>query len=593
MSGPAAEPAPVAAGTVEPERATELETPYAAEVREFFRQLVICEKNLGLYPLHSKVVRESLDKLLAATEKCLELTGGLRLDVSQDAIQYQDEVVYEEEDRGRSLAFRTYKDGVRDISIRPGVTADELEAFATCLQAARKVDEDDDDFVTLFWERDCSAIQVQLADDYLSTEDLPDVPASCAAAEVLQLDRFKIPAEEKQQLLETLEGRRDDESGDASFEITEEEAASIREMVGCEEAYFPLFDFVDILIEVMVRNPDPEAFSRSVKMIRTIVASLIEDRDFERAAHLMEKLSSETHPGLEDRHRLQIRQMLESFTDKQTILGLDTFLEESTALPKDHPVFRLMKAFPRTAVENLCALLRHQRYISPLSGVLIHLGSEHGDVFAKHLDNPDPLVVRAMIGVLLASDKDRPLERIARALKHPDEGVRLHGAKVILENGDASVGHLFVPLLDESSKQLLNVALQFFGKVSCPFAYEKLEGLVRGRAFHVLDQKRQRLCMTALLRASFARGLEFLLGSVLRWTLSFGARSRDRKAAALLALALTDAREAKEALERFASRRRNPLSEVARRGLRQMDIRKQKVRPRAATRREKPEVERV
>ena len=41
-----------------------LDTPYLQEVREIFRQLVITEKNLGLYPAFSRVVKESLEKLV-------------------------------------------------------------------------------------------------------------------------------------------------------------------------------------------------------------------------------------------------------------------------------------------------------------------------------------------------------------------------------------------------------------------------------------------------------------------------------------------------------------------------------------------------
>ena len=109
-----------------------------------------------------------------------------------------------------------------------------------------------------------------------------------------------------------------------------------------------------------------------------------------------------------------------------------------------------------------------------MSEVLIALGSDQAEIFTRYLSDPDPLVVRAMIGILLQADKDKPIERIARTLKHPDESVRIHGARVILENGDSSVGGLFIPLLEESSKQLLNIALQFFGKFSYPQAYENL-----------------------------------------------------------------------------------------------------------------------
>ncbi|MBN1443328.1 MAG: hypothetical protein JXA90_11520 [Planctomycetes bacterium] len=562
-------PGPAAARkqTVAKEKQDALESPYLRDVQEFFRNLVITEKNLGLYPTYSKVVQQSVDKLFESARKALETAGPLRLQVSQTAISFQEDPVYEEAEKTKSLAFRIHKDGVREISIQTELTRTELVDLAVCLKEARKVDEEEDDFVTLFWEKDAAHVQIQLADDYLSDEDLPEVPKSRSLFSQLRLERFKIPKEEKGLLGELLEKRKAEEDENTAFEITEEEAQAIRGLVKNEEAYFALFDFVDILLELMVRNPDQDSFSRSVKMIRTIIASLVEDCDFERAAYLMQKFSTQTHPGMKDHHRRQIQEMLDTFTDKQTMLMLDTFLKENDRLAKNHPVFEFMKNFPRRAAESLCSLLKHPQHLPAMSEVLVVLGSDRPEIFTPYLSDPDPLVVRAMIGVLLQTDNDKPVERIARTLQHPDESVRVHGALVILEKGDASSGGLFIPLLAESSRQLLNIALQYFGKYTYPQAYESLESLVKSRSFNLLDQKRKQLCYKALLKASFSRGIDFVTKSVLRWPFCFGPNSREKKTAALAVLSQLESQQARATLERFAAREKGVLSTAARRFL--------------------------
>ena len=554
----------------------ELQTPYLREVQDFFRQLIVTEKNLGLYPAHSKVVRESQVKLFKTTQKCLEATGPLRLQLNQNAFVYEEEDVYHEPEKSKSLSFRIYKDGVREINVLPDVTLDEVNAFVQCLKEARKVDEDEDDFITLFWEKDCTNIHVQLADDFINDEDLPEVPENRSVLSAVRLQRFKIPKQEKERLNQALEARKEEEDSDSTFEITEEESENIRKMALSEESYFPLYDFVDILLEVMVKNPDASAFSMSVKMLRTIISAVVEDLDFERAAYLMKKLSEEAHPGLTEGHRHQLREMLQTFTDKQTLNFLDNFLSEHDKLAVDHPIFRFMMSYPKSATESFCMFLRHQRHVRGLTKVLIHLGTGSSSTLAKHLNDPDPLIVRAVIGILLETDKKQAIQHLGKALKHPDESVRVHAAKTIMEKGDASIGSLFLPLLEETSKQLLNVALQFFSKVSLPEAYDRLEALVKTRTFNILDQKRQRLCFKALLRASYSRGYEFISRTVLKRSLFTTKAKKEKQSTALLALSTVDTFQVRELLEKFAGKKKGPLAAAARRALNELNTRQKK-----------------
>lgn len=544
-----------------------------AQVRELFRHLSITEKNLGLYPAYSKVVRASVEKLAEVATACLELTGPVRIQVTQKTFLWEETSVYVEDSRNRNLAFRVYKDGVREIVFLPEVAVEELSALATCLSAVRDADEEDDDFTTLFWESDSAHIQLQLADDYLSQDDLPDLPKKITRLDALKLQRFKVSKEEKTEFDQALASRQDDDGGDSSFELSEAESETLRELVRNESSYFPLFDFVDILLELMVRNRDPNAFEESVRMIRTIIAAVIEDLDFDRAAWLMRRLTHEAHPGFTPAQLEALRDMIATFNDKQTIALLETYLTENDRLPPDHSVFNFMKAFPASALEAFCSFLRFHNHVQGVSAVLIELGTGNAAALAAYLDDADPLVVRAMIGIILQADREGATEHLARALAHPNEEVRAHAAQSILDHADEKAAPLFVPLLRERSRRLITIALQFFAKFSCPEAYESLQTLTKSRLFGTLDGKRQRLCFVALLKSSYSRAMDFIGARVLRWIVSLGRLSHARKTAALLALGAIESEQSRSLLERFAARERSSLSSVARRSLRELDRR--------------------
>ncbi len=547
-------------------------SPHFKIVEEFFRVLLVAEKNFALYPVHGKVVQASLDTSLESTEKVLDTVGPLRLVISQRDIRFEGDPIYEEDNKGKSVAFRLYKDGVRELIFLPGTERDELESLLSCLKEARRLEDEDDDFLTLFWEKDCDSIKAPMADDFVAGEDLVEVPTGEGTTLSFLEERFSIPASEKKRLGEVLQSRRSEEDeGDATFEISDEELADIQKSVGEEEAYFPLFDFLDIVVELMVRKPDAESLDKAVQMVRNVIDSLIQDHDFTHAAKLLTRFSADAHSSLSERQVRALREMAASFNDKKTVHILKEFLKENQRLPSEHGVFELMKAFPKSAAEDFCRFLTIGNHLKPLSNVLVHLGTGKAEVFTRLLSDPDPLIVRAMIGILLKTDNEKATARIARALKHPDESVRLHAANTVLEHGDAESGQFFIPLLGESSRQLLNIALQFFTRHMVPDAFEHLVTLTASKRFHVLDQKRQEMTFKAILKASPTQGIEHLKTQVLRWPFCLNQNSRMKKTAGINALAFTNTEEALALLAKFATRKRGPLAVAARRAMKRWE----------------------
>src|SRR5439155_1364250 len=64
-------------------------------------------------------------------------------------------IVYNQEQRGESIAWTLYKDGVRSLAFKPGVEEAEIVSFLGVLQRARNLQADAaDDLLTLLWAQD-------------------------------------------------------------------------------------------------------------------------------------------------------------------------------------------------------------------------------------------------------------------------------------------------------------------------------------------------------------------------------------------------------------------------------------------------------
>jgi HEAT repeat protein len=571
-ASPSATP-PSAAAPGEEEPQGELKLLHLSQVKEIVRHFLIAEKHLRLYPPSSKVVEHATQGFFAAVRSYLDdAREPLHIHVSQTSLIYRDEEVYHEDVPAKSMAHRLFKDGIRGVIVHEEAKEEELKAFLLCFKETIESQEEEDDFGTVFWEKDCTNVQLQLIDDAEEAKDEEQVRIPTEHLYALGFDptRFAVTEKEERELKRQLGERQGAEQGDDAFEIAQEEIAEIKKLSSDEETYFAIYDFVDILIEHMARNRDVRALEDASRLIKEILQALIENFDFEHASSLLEKVCDKPHPALTELQLKTIRETVGDFCDPKTLKILDDFLKESKKLAKNHPVFTFLRLLGRDAISHICQFMAHEQHIPALSKVLVEIGKNGGTVYAKHMMSAGVQVARAMIYVILQTDgKAQGLERIAKALKHQEEEVRKIAAKTILEHGDQRVGAFFLPLLDDPP--LFSTALQFYAKVAYPHAYLPLEKLVRGKGFHHLDHPRQALCFKALILADAARSLGFIRGSVLRWPFAWGRRSRQRKVAALRALAYHRSEEAREILFRFSERKRSPLAGTAEQALRLWD----------------------
>lgn len=103
------------------------------------------------------------------------LGGMLTLDVRPFELGLEKEVVYQEEDRERSLAFKLFRDGVRKLTFSRGVAAEELlrllQIVAVRFVGVRQAE---DDLVTLLRKAEFRDIGFSAVEGYAPEDDAPE-----------------------------------------------------------------------------------------------------------------------------------------------------------------------------------------------------------------------------------------------------------------------------------------------------------------------------------------------------------------------------------------------------------------------------------
>jgi hypothetical protein len=128
-----------------------------------------------LYDPGNALVRQFIADYQARAEAATA-GGEVALEVRPFELGLGREVVYQEEDRERSLAFKLFRDGVRKLTFSRGVRGDELmrllEIVAVRFVGVRQAE---DDLVTLLRKADLRTIGFSAVEGYASDDEAPEL----------------------------------------------------------------------------------------------------------------------------------------------------------------------------------------------------------------------------------------------------------------------------------------------------------------------------------------------------------------------------------------------------------------------------------
>ena len=120
--------------------------------------------------------QRAVDNIRASFRQIWQATDDLVFDVGETELRWEDSVVYNQEQRGESIAWTLYKDGVRSLAFKPGVEEAEIVNFLGVLQRARSLTADAaDDLLTLLWAQDFQFVTYTFRE--LATENAVPIEA--------------------------------------------------------------------------------------------------------------------------------------------------------------------------------------------------------------------------------------------------------------------------------------------------------------------------------------------------------------------------------------------------------------------------------
>ncbi|WP_396212986.1 HEAT repeat domain-containing protein [Gemmatimonas sp.] len=124
-------------------------------VEDALRAFAKALRAVQLYLPNNPIRAQSIDQTRQAFGRIWAHVSPLHIQVREASFMLDDRVVYQDVERGiESLPWLLYRDGVRSLTLMPGVEGSDLEALLLLLHKARSASSEDDDLVTMLWVTD-------------------------------------------------------------------------------------------------------------------------------------------------------------------------------------------------------------------------------------------------------------------------------------------------------------------------------------------------------------------------------------------------------------------------------------------------------
>jgi len=413
-----------------------------AQVRELFGVFVKALRSFQLYDELNPVRKRFVNNLREAFEALWQEVEGVNLSVDEDAISMAGEQVYQNSSRSDSLAFLLYKDGIRDVTILPGVEGPELENILGVLQRAKMLQTAEaDDILTMLWEEDLAFFKCQSVDQITEGAATPTAQSLEDRADLSQVYQAEIESEDAEADEEAGEeaGAAEDEPSPpkvgqdfspALYGLDPDETEELRRQLESEMSRDLRYDVLTALFDRLEEVGYPERKSEILTILRELLPTFLSGGDVASAAGVLEELATvRAEPGiLDDALQGECDALLDDLPSAETLSELVRGIQDGTI---DVPVDVLGHFLQFLRADSLAVLLQAsgQEETSALQETLrkavYGIAQKNGEAVVSLLHDTDPTVVAGAVRLVGEMGMTDAAVQVSGLLMHSEVAVRI------------------------------------------------------------------------------------------------------------------------------------------------------------------------
>jgi HEAT repeat protein len=524
-----------------------------------------------LYLPNNPVYQRAVDNIRAAFRQIWQATDDLVFDVGETELRWEDTVVYSQTQRGESIAWTLFKDGVRSLAFKPGVEETEIVRFLGVLQQARNLQADAaDDLLTLLWAEDFQLINYTFRE--LATENAVPIEAGEPVPTTP-------PTQLRQQVQEEAPPKREglvsiDEFDTTLYFLEDSEIDYLKRDVEREYSQDLRRNVLSMLFDLLELQTYGTVRAELISIVENFIPYLLGAGDFRSVAFILRdtRLILQRARELIPEHRATLEALPTRLSQTESLSQLLQALDEATVHPTEEDLAELFQELRPAALPTLMAWVGklHDAYVKDLvQGAAAQLAQANAAEVLKALASEDSAAQLEMVKLAGRLKLPGAPDGMEPLLASQDRGLKLAVVEALTAIGSPSAMRLLEKAIEDGDRDVRIAAVRFLASRGHRNAATRVEALVNGAKLKHADLTEKMAFFEAFGALVGGRGVPTLEKMLAARGLLGKKEDPETRACAAMALGKIRTPEARAVLERAAQDREPLVRNAVSRALRE------------------------
>jgi HEAT repeat protein len=535
--------------------------------KDVIQAILKAKKILRMYPSNNPIYIKTLEDANSKFREFFYYNDELQLKIKQNEIYCGSEQVYSSSEKEDNLSLFFFKDGLRELTFRKGLTNDELESFLTVITLDFDTEVIDDDIVTLFWERDFQNIVYVVDEIILGDEEDYEPPA---------IKNAKEETNEPNNLMKAYEdalNESDTIKEPSIIPLTDQDLHSLLEEFE-KDTKEKLGKLVYILFEMMYLADTRQDFEDISVFLMNSIDYAVLHGDINIATDMLLRLKD----LLEDKNiseeiKKYIKKILSFAGSEKVVIHLGELLDSGQDI-EEKTFVAFVNFLDKNAIIPLMKMLGELKSIHARKMVidaLTYLGPKDILLLASGLNDTRWYVVRNIIYILRKIADKRAVDFLLKTVKHGDIRVKKEVIRALGELGGPGVIVALRDSLDDPEVQVRIAALKALGNIGSEAAKRIILDRINDKKFKDKEFDEKKDYFEIISKWKDKEVFDFLV-QILKQKTFFGSTKNDEnRACAACGLGLLGNKDALNILNKYKNDSSKLIKEFAFTAIRKLE----------------------
>ncbi len=550
-------------------KADPAEVKKAGNVIQFFKKAFSLIK---LYPPENPSVAKSVDLFNNQMGEFLNEYEELAIEVGEFSFSYKGEIVFQGEERSKSLPFLFYKDGLRELSFHKGLDKEELHEFFRVISAVSDLPAEDADIVNALWEKNFVYIRYYSIDEFLdqdigeSTEEVSIFDKAGFAKGKVEMTPEDEELYKKDLSLGIEEGREKGEGedeGEGAGEgmvpgttvgaVSRDEIPEIESMVSDSRKTPHLTELIDLLFELLFCEEKEEQFAAITDILGECHQKVLEKADFSQALLILnriEELKKIISAKSEERAKL-LGRISDSAVAPDSLANLRKMYSNGQVADFDTFFGYLdilgVSAFPVVAAiwEDSIFPFSRQKVLTFLKKI----GKQDLTSLLNLARGQSASLTREIISILATTGERTEIAHLEDFVNHPDKAIRLDVIHALGKSGDEASNKILLRFISDKDTKIRTAALRNLKYLGDDATLDHIKQMAHEKDFRE-KSKREKEAILKFLASTKSGEISAFLRSILKkGKIFFPYKTNETRLCAVSALGVMATPEAADILK--------------------------------------------